>query len=229
MNDPATVRCDTGSMTATLPTPVELVGSAVRLTPMSASDFPDLYRALARREVFAGGYGGGIAALPADLDGFREFAASYYLDGDAPSLAWTIRSSTMHGEARVVGATWMGDFELEHESAHLGATAYCPEAWGTIVNPETKLLALGLAFDSGFNRVRIQADSANARSRSAIERLGAEFEGVLRRDQKRADGSWRDTAVYSILADEWPAVKARLEERIATMAHGATGADQRRR
>ena len=215
-------------MTATLPAPVELVGSAVRLTPMSTSDIPDLYQALARREVFVGGYGGGIAALPTDLDGFREFAASYYLDGDPRSLAWTIRSSTMAGETHVVGATWMGDFDLEHESAHLGATAYCPEVWGTIVNPETKLLTLGLAFDSGFNRVRIQADSVNARSRTAIERLGAEFEGVLRRDQKRADGSWRDTAVYSILADEWPAVKARLEQRIATIAHGTADVDQRR-
>lgn len=195
---------------------------------MLASDIPDLYQALARHEVFVGGFGGGIAALPTNLDEFRVFAASYYFDGDAASLAWTIRSSTRTGKARVVGATWMGDFDLEHESAHLGATAYCPEAWGTIVNPETKLLTLGLAFDSGFNRVRIQADSVNARSRSAIERLGAEFEGVLRRDQKRADGSWRDTAVYSILADEWPAAKARLEQRIAAFARGAAGADQRR-
>ena len=195
---------------------------------MSFSDIPDLYRALARREVFVGGYGGGIAALPTCLDEFREFVTSYYLDGDARSLAWTIRCSTMAGGARVVGATWMGDFDLVHETAHLGATAYRPEAWGTIVNPETKLLTLGLAFDSGFNRVRIQADSVNTRSRTAIERLGAEFEGVLRRDQKRADGSWRDTAVYSILADEWPAVKARLEQRTATIAHGTVDVDQRR-
>ena len=195
---------------------------------MSISDIPGLYTALARSEVFVGGYGGGIAALPTSLDEFREFAAAYYLDGDAPSLAWTIRSSTRTGDDQIVGATWMGDFDLEHESAHIGATAYCPEEWGTIVNPETKLLTLGLAFDSGFNRVKIQADSVNARSRSAIERLGAEFEGILRCDQKRADGSWRDTAIYSILADEWPAVKARLEQRIATISHGAAGADRRR-
>ncbi|MFC9560545.1 GNAT family N-acetyltransferase [Agromyces sp. NPDC056965] len=211
-------------MTATLPAPLELVGSAVKLTPMTASDIPGLYRALARSEVFESGYGGGIAGLPINLDDFREFATSYYLGGDAPSLAWTVRHGATAGEpgfTSIVGATWMGDFDLENDSTHIGATAYRPEAWGTIVNPETKLLTLGLAFDSGFNRVKIQADSVNARSRNAIERLGAEFEGILRRDQKRADGSWRDTAVYSILADEWPAVKVRLEQRIATFARSA--------
>lgn len=208
-------------MTAILPASIDLVGSAVKLTPMSASDVPGLYRALARREVFEGGYGGGVAALPTDFDAFQAFVAAYYLDGDAPSLAWTVRILTGRGESEIVGATWMGDFDLEHESAHIGATAYSPARWGTIVNPETKLLTLGLAFDHGFGRVKIQADSVNSRSRSAIERLGAEFEGVLRRDQKRADGSWRDTAVYSVLADEWPAVKARLEQRIATIASRA--------
>lgn len=105
---------------------------------------------------------------------------------------------------------------MHNESAHVGATAYSPEVWGTIVNPETKLLVLGFAFDHGFGRVKIQADSANVRSRAAIERLGGAFEGILRRDQRRADGTWRDTAVYSILATEWPAVRSGLERRIAS-------------
>jgi hypothetical protein len=58
----------------------------------------------------------------------------------------------------------------------------------------------------------------NHRSRRAIEALGAQFEGVVRRDKQRADGSWRDTALYSILIDEWPMVAERLEQRIATKA-----------
>ena len=93
-----------------------------------------------------------------------------------------------------------------------------PRGGGTAVNPETELLLLGLACDNGFGRVKLQADAVNARSRAAIERLGARFEGVLRRVQRRPDGSWRDTAVYSILADEWPAVRAGLEERLAERA-----------
>jgi RimJ/RimL family protein N-acetyltransferase len=79
----------------------------------------------------------------------------------------------------------------------------------------TKHLLLERAFTHGYGRVRIQADVMNHRSRRAIEALGAQFEGVVRRDKQRADGSWRDTALYSILIDEWPMVADRLERRIA--------------
>ncbi|HCX84901.1 MAG TPA: N-acetyltransferase, partial [Micrococcales bacterium] len=66
----------------------------------------------------------------------------------------------------------------------------------------------------GFHRVQIQADARNDRSRAAISRLGGTFEGVLRRTNPRADGTWRDTAVYSVLAPEWPAVQAGLRARL---------------
>ncbi len=106
----------------------------------------------------------------------------------------------------------MADFELPIRAAHIGWTAYDPRVWAGAVNPETKLLMLtGEAFDHGFGRVRLQADSVNERSRAAILKLGAQFEGVLRRARLRADGSLSGTAVYSILDDEWPAVRAGLE------------------
>ena len=138
---------------------------------------------------------------------------------DPPSLARTVRAESGRAAGQAVGATWLGDFALPNETAHMGATAFSPVVWGTNVNPETKLLVLGLAFEHGFGRVKIQADSVNARSRSAIERLGAQFEGILRRDQRRADSSGRDTAVYSVLATEWPAIKAGLDDRIKTNSH----------
>ena len=72
------------------------------------------------------------------------------------------------------------------------------------------------AFDElGFGRVKLQTDVLNDRSQAAIAKLGATREGVLRRHLRRADGSWRDTVVFSMLRDEWPAVQARLEERLA--------------
>ena len=74
---------------------------------------------------------------------------------------------------------------------------------------------LAEAFDNGFGRVKLQADVLNERSRAAILKLGATFEGVARRDRRRADGSWRGSAIYSILADEWPDVRAGLEARLA--------------
>jgi RimJ/RimL family protein N-acetyltransferase len=88
--------------------------------------------------------------------------------------------------------------------------------WGTQVNAESKLLLLEKAFDNGFGRIRIAADMLNERSRAAISGIGASFEGVVRREKQRADGSWRDTALFSVIIDDWPQVSARLEERLAT-------------
>ena len=82
------------------------------------------------------------------------------------------------------------------------------------MNPEAKLLLLDLAFAQGYGRVKIQTGSTNAHSRSAIQKLGAGFEGIVRREQPLADGTWRDTAVYSVIVDEWPAVRAGIEARL---------------
>ena len=95
--------------------------------------------------------------------------------------------------------------------------------WGTAVNPEAKLLLLDLAFRNGFGRVKIQADANNARSRAAIEKLGARLDGVMRRHKRRADGNWRDSAVYSIIVDEWPEVRAGLEARLAAYGDRPVG------
>ncbi|HEU4464902.1 MAG TPA: GNAT family protein [Agromyces sp.] len=204
-------------MPARRPEPAALVGRFVALTPMEEADWPELERAIHRPEVFAGGFGGGPSGLPADPAAFAEFARASYTPA-ADGLPYAVRLRGGPDDGTIVGATKLGDLDLGNESAHIGWTAYDPRVWGTAVNPETKLLLLGLAFDHGFGRVKLQADAVNTRSRAAIERLGARFEGVLRRVQRRPDGSWRDTAVYSILADEWPAVRAGLEERLAERA-----------
>ena len=119
------------------------------------------------------------------------------------------------GEAgTVVGTSSLGDVDVANERIHLGWTMYGSRWWGTQVNPECKLLMLGHAFDCGFGRVKIQTDAVNLRSQAAIAKLGATREGVLRRHTKRADGSFRDTVVFSVLADEWPAVRAGLQRRL---------------
>src|SRR5205807_5742557 len=119
----------------------------------------------------------------------------------------------------VIGTTSLGDTELTHQRTHLGWTAYIPSAWGTVVNPECKLLLLTHAFDEcGFGRVKIQTDLINERSQAAIAKLGAVREGVLRRHMVRADGSIRDTVVFSVIIDEWPAVKAGLQTRLQDLS-----------
>jgi RimJ/RimL family protein N-acetyltransferase len=200
-------------VTARRPAAEPLVGRFIRLTPFSHDDIPELYDALGRPEVFAGGFGGGPAGQPADLAAFEEFALrSYTPMPDA--LPFTVRLEGGPDHGRVVGATKLGDLDLPNESAHIGWTGYDPRVWGTAVNPEAKLLLLRLAFDHGFGRVKLQADARNARSRAAILKLGAQFEGLARRHKPRADGTWRDSAIFSIIVDEWPAVRAGLEARL---------------
>jgi RimJ/RimL family protein N-acetyltransferase len=201
-------------MTARRPEIAELVGRHVRLTPLAAEDLPELYAAIGRPEVFASGYGGGPAGLPATFEAFERFATGYY-QAAPTGQAWAIRLAAGPDAGALVGTSTLGDFDLANESTHIGWTAYDPRVWATAVNPETKRLLFGLAFDHGFGRVKLQADAVNDRSRAAILKLGATFEGVMRRDRRRADGSWRDSAVYSVLADEWPAVQAALDARLA--------------
>ncbi|MCC3289684.1 GNAT family N-acetyltransferase [Arthrobacter sp. zg-Y1110] len=204
-------------MSASLPQRSVLSGRFVRLEPLTLDLIPDLHRAIAVPEVFAGGYGGGPAGLHTDLDGFTAWAQAYYRWNELP---FAVRLVHGNHPGAVVGTSSLADLDLSGESVQLGWTAYAPAVWGTAVNAETKLLLLGSAFDAGFRRISIQADSLNARSRAAISGIGAVFEGIRRRDKRRADGSWRDTAVYSVLSDEWPAVRAGLEERLERFAAG---------
>jgi RimJ/RimL family protein N-acetyltransferase len=197
-------------MTARRPSPDPLSGSLVTVAPLEQSDLPELHAAIGRPEVFAGGWGGGPAGFRADYGEWVEFVRGYLRWGS--ELVYGVRRAS---SGALVGTTTLEVLDLRNESAHIGWTAYAPEVWGAGVNAETKLLVLGHAFAHGFGRVQLQADVRNERSRAAILRLGATFEGVQRRMQQRADGSWRDTAVYSVLADEWPSVRAGLEQRLA--------------
>lgn len=195
-------------MPATIPPRRVLQGRHLRLEPLTPDDLPELFAAIGTPEVFASGYGGGPAGYRDTEAGFVEFGLAYY-DWERGNV-YGVRLP----DGELVGTSTLGDFDEGREHAHIGWTAYAPRVWGTAVNPEAKLLMLTEAFDAGFGRVKLQADAINDRSRAAILKLGAVFEGVVRRDVRRADGSWRDSAVYSILIEEWPAVRAGLLARI---------------
>jgi RimJ/RimL family protein N-acetyltransferase len=105
---------------------------------------------------------------------------------------------------------------LAHRRLEIGSTWYEPAARGTAVNPACKLLLLAHAFDViGVNRVALVTDARNARSQAAIARLGAAREGVLRANMITQGGRVRDTVIFSIVAAEWPAVRAGLLARLA--------------
>lgn len=198
-------------MNAQRPSSGTLGGRFVQLQRLGSAAMPELYKAIGKPAVFAHGYGGGPGALRSNVDRFTTWADTYF---QWEGLPYAVRLLGGPNDGDLVGTTTLGDIDLLNESAHLGWTAFDPRVWGTAVNAETKLLLLGAAFDSGFGRVKIQADTVNERSRAAILGIGATFEGVMRRERTRADGSWRDTAVYSILHDEWPSVREGLQTRL---------------
>jgi RimJ/RimL family protein N-acetyltransferase len=115
----------------------------------------------------------------------------------------------------IVGSTRFLALRPEHRSVEIGWTWLHPSAWGTGVNVEAKLLQLTHAFDAwGCRRVELKTDALNERSRGALEALGATFEGVHRKHMLVRGGENRDSAWYSVTDDDWPAVRARLRERV---------------
>ncbi len=119
----------------------------------------------------------------------------------------------------VLGSTRFLELRFEHLRAEIGWTWVTRAAWGTGVNIETKLLLLGHAFQRvGLRRVEFKTDARNERSRGALLALGAGFEGILRKHMVVRDGGARDSAYYSVIDDEWPAVKRHLQTRLSRLA-----------
>ena len=117
---------------------------------------------------------------------------------------------------RVVGSTRFYDIDLSVPTLAIGYTFHAASVWRSHVNTANKRLMLGHAFDAlGAQSVYFHTSHRNLRSRAAIERLGATLDGVLRAHKRHKDGSLRDTFTYSITAPEWPAIRARLDARLA--------------
>ena len=206
-----------------LPTGEPLVGRFVRLDVLTEDDLPELHPILADPAIYASGYV--MHRRPASADDAVALARERFMAGQGQAdgagrgrTAYAIRlcADTGLGAAgTLVGTSSLAEAHLVNESIHLGSTLYGRRWWGTQVNPEAKLLLLAHCFeDCGYGRVKIQTDLLNTRSQAAIARLGAQREGVVRRDLKREDGTFRDSVVFSILGEEWPGVKAGLQARL---------------
>jgi len=127
--------------------------------------------------------------------------------------AWAILD---RASGRPIGSTRYMALRPEHHSLEIGWTWLGRPWWRTGRNTETKLLLLTRAFEHlGCERVELKCDARNARSRTSMEALPARFEGIHRRHMALPDGSWRDTAWYSVIRPEWPEVRAALRERLA--------------
>ena len=116
----------------------------------------------------------------------------------------------------VVGSTSYLSFREHDRSIEIGNTWLTRSAWGTGANAEAKYLLLRRALDeAGLQRVEFKTDALNDRARRALEALPAQFEGIHRKHMVVRGGERRDSAWYSVIDDEWPAVRASLERRLA--------------
>ena len=125
--------------------------------------------------------------------------------------------AVIHG-GEVVGLSAFIDIKPDYRTVEIGCTYYGPDARGGPVNPAAKRLMLEHAFAAGANRVVFQVDQLNQRSQAAVTKLGAVREGVMRDDKITWTGRVRSSVIFSILPDEWPAVRARLDERLAAFS-----------
>jgi N-acetyltransferase len=146
-------------------------------------------------------------------EGFEEYVRKA-LDLQAAGLALPFATLVKDGN-RVVGSTRFMNIDAANHRVEIGTTWIARSWQRTYVNTHAKYLMLRHAFEVlGCIAVEIRTHSQNDQSRAAIERLGAKLDGILRRHMIMPDGHIRDTAVYSIIREEWPEVKARLEQRL---------------
>ena len=115
----------------------------------------------------------------------------------------------------VVGMTSFLALDPVNAALEIGGTYYRPDTRGGAVNPAAKRLLLGHAFAAGVRRVQFKVDALNTRSCAAMRKLGAVQEGIHRQDRVTWTGRVRDTVYFSLLAEEWPAVRDGLDARLA--------------
>jgi RimJ/RimL family protein N-acetyltransferase len=197
--------------------PITLTGRHVRLEPMRPEHGAALLAAGRASEVWE--WMPTRPVNPETMEGWLKKAMHAESQGrEYPFVVTLVQSG------RLVGSTRYLDVQEDDRNVEIGWTWYAPDTWGSIVNPEAKYLLMSHAFDDwGAIRVALKTDIRNVRSQSAIKKLGAKYEGMLRNQRIRPDGSYRDTVLFSITDREWPAVKSRLEQRIERLTRPGTG------
>ena len=192
---------------------VVLENQFVRLEPLeerhreplrAAGDDPDLWR---------------FANVNLDNNNFDSWMEHRFKEIErAGDMTWAVfdKASGVH-----VGSTSFLAYVPVHKRVEIGWTWYAKRVWAGAVNPSCKRMLLAHGFETlGLNRVELKADARNTRSCKAMERFGAKFEGVHRSHMVRPDGRLRDTAWFSVIREEWPAVRDGLDARLAATGQG---------
>jgi RimJ/RimL family protein N-acetyltransferase len=193
--------------------PVDLRGRHVRLEPLQQTHAAALLEVAQDPQIWT--WMSARPTTPASMEAWISTALEAQERGEENPFA------VIEADGRVIGSTRYMDVQEAHCGVEIGWTWYAPDTWGTVINPECKFLMFQHAFETwGAIRVALKTDALNLRSQAAIKKLGAKFEGILRNHRIRLDSSLRDTVMFSVIASEWPGVKATLETRIASFSQG---------
>ena len=194
--------------------PVTLSTERLVLRPLSLDDVPALAEAARDGALWEKR----TTTVPRP-EGFEDYVRKA-LELQAAGLALPFTTVVREGD-RVVGSTRYMNIDATHHRVEIGTTWIAKSWQRSFVNTHAKFLMLRHAFEGlGCLAVELRTHRLNDQSRAAIERLGAKLDGILRQHMIMPDGHVRDTAVYSITRDEWPAVREGLERR---MAEGSAG------
>ena len=190
-------------------TPVILQGSHVRLVPMAREHVPALWRPGSDPELWR--WTASQVHSEADMRRYVDEALRAQAQDTALPFVTTVAET-----GQVVGSTRLANADATHRRVEIGWTWIARPWQRTAINTEAKYLMLRHAFEAlGCLRVELKTDALNQRSRNAILRIGAREEGVLRKHMITEGGRVRDTVYFSVTDDEWPVVKARLEQMLA--------------
>ena len=188
-----------------MPEPVTLFGRHVRLEPMHADHEPGLQDAAADGELWRLR----VTSVPEPEQTAIYIANALMGQQDGIMLPFVVR---LNSTGKLIGSTRYHDILPDVDRVEIGYTWYARSMQRTAVNTESKLLLMTHAFEAlGCAVVGLRTDNFNFASQRAIERLGARKDGVVRHNARRRDGTVRDTVMYSIVAGEWPEVKAQLQ------------------
>ncbi|MYR07398.1 GNAT family N-acetyltransferase [Gordonia sp. SID5947] len=177
----------------------------VSLRPFTFDDATDLARVVCNPDSYR------WTTVPTDIDAALSWIESALAD-PSRRVAYAVVDND---DGQLIGSTSFYDIDADNLSAAIGYTFYAEAVQGTVVNPTAKFLLMRHAFEEcGAVRLVWHTHESNARSRAAIAKLGATFEGLMRKHRRFGDG-WRTTAQYALVDDDWPAAKQTLWERIS--------------
>ena len=189
------------------PEPVALEGPHARLEPLSPAHAEGLRAAVRDGELWRLWF----TAVPTPEGMDDEIARRLRLQAEGSMLPWAV----LDADGRIVGMTTYMNIDAPNRHVEIGSTWYAASVQRTALNTQCKRLLLAHAFDVlDCIAVEFRTHRMNVASRRAIERLGAQLDGILRSHQLGRDGTLRDTAVYSIIAAEWPTVRLHLDTEL---------------